>query len=294
MSRARLCALVAIAAIALTQITLPTAARATGTCAPATPFVATASGSLDATDDTDFWQTVISGTTTIGVDTDARDVALSVTHTGCTDEFCWAAAYSHVECTVTFVGQISVLVWSMGGAFDYAITASPPVAALPPQCGDGVDNDRDGSTDYPNDPGCSAPDDATEASLPQNCIAGLPACVAVVNGNVVQNVRIDTLAAGATATYHVVGEVDVYAFPLPTGGFVTASCVVLGGSTTADPCGAAGGTYVSRTALLYDDTVDQPSPTVGQAFDIVAVCAATFTVTVAGNGVNDFPAYSLC
>lgn len=33
-----------------------------------------------------------------------------------------------------------------------------------PQCRDGDDNDRDGKVDYPNDPGCTSPDDNTEDS----------------------------------------------------------------------------------------------------------------------------------
>ncbi len=46
---------------------------------------------------------------------------------------------------------------------------------LKPTCHDGVDNDGDGATDYPNDPGCSAPEDETEDNLPAStlCSNGL-------------------------------------------------------------------------------------------------------------------------
>jgi hypothetical protein len=43
------------------------------------------------------------------------------------------------------------------GASYVAVHALQAVA-----CSDGVDNDDDGKTDYPNDPGCSSPDDRTE------------------------------------------------------------------------------------------------------------------------------------
>jgi hypothetical protein len=39
------------------------------------------------------------------------------------------------------------------------------VAVLPPACGDSLDNDGDGLTDYPADPECAGPDDASETIL---------------------------------------------------------------------------------------------------------------------------------
>ena len=36
-------------------------------------------------------------------------------------------------------------------------------ARAPPQCRDGIDNNQNGYTDYPDDPGCSFPDDTTES-----------------------------------------------------------------------------------------------------------------------------------
>jgi hypothetical protein len=37
-----------------------------------------------------------------------------------------------------------------------------PADARLPACSDGIDNDCDGRTDYPDDPGCSSPDDDDE------------------------------------------------------------------------------------------------------------------------------------
>lgn len=52
----------------------------------------------------------------------------------------------------------------------HAPTPPPPSVQSPYACSDGKDNDNDGQTDYPNDPGCSAPWDQTEAA---ECSDGL-------------------------------------------------------------------------------------------------------------------------
>src|SRR5262249_38493854 len=44
-------------------------------------------------------------------------------------------------------------------ALDDDETDPPPP---PPACRDGIDNDHDGKTDYPADPGCASPDDTSE------------------------------------------------------------------------------------------------------------------------------------
>lgn len=52
----------------------------------------------------------------------------------------------------------------------------PPLPSLP-VCSDGVDNDQDGVTDFPNDPGCATPLDGSElddpAPRPEECRDGL-------------------------------------------------------------------------------------------------------------------------
>ena len=47
-----------------------------------------------------------------------------------------------------------------------------PNCAPPPQCSDGIDNDGDGQTDFPNDTGCSSPSDNDETNPPQ-CSDGI-------------------------------------------------------------------------------------------------------------------------
>lgn len=46
------------------------------------------------------------------------------------------------------------------------LTVTVTDSAPPPQCGDGVDNDGDGQTDYPADPGCSSSTDNDETNPP--------------------------------------------------------------------------------------------------------------------------------
>ncbi|MCQ8181303.1 cellulose binding domain-containing protein [Methylomonas sp. SURF-1] len=51
----------------------------------------------------------------------------------------------------------------------YANGALPLAPRVPSQCGDGIDNDHDGLTDFPNDPQCQSPTDNNE-------VEPLPAC----------------------------------------------------------------------------------------------------------------------
>jgi hypothetical protein len=52
---------------------------------------------------------------------------------------------------------------------------NPCLAAVPkPQCSDGIDNDGDGKTDYPADPGCTGPNDNNETDPPKpQCSDGI-------------------------------------------------------------------------------------------------------------------------
>ncbi len=56
-----------------------------------------------------------------------------------------------------------------------------------PQCADGADNDGDGYTDYPADPGCASVSDDTESPNPSNAPScdGRRATVYVANGRIV-------------------------------------------------------------------------------------------------------------
>ncbi|MCA9543665.1 MAG: hypothetical protein KC613_04725 [Myxococcales bacterium] len=61
------------------------------------------------------------------------------------------------------------------GAVDAAVVDEgvPPDQAPRPACSDGEDNDGDGRTDFPDDPGCEASDDGDEADPPTECADGL-------------------------------------------------------------------------------------------------------------------------
>jgi hypothetical protein len=181
---------------------------------------------------------------------------------------------------------------SLAGALVGAGTAP----TVPAQCGDGLDNDLDGRTDYPSDPGCGSTSDDSENTDTTSCGTAGPVCVQVVPGAVVQQVDVYGETTGTAAAHHVTGRVDIYRFPLPGGGTTTVPCVLLAAdATTVDPCQVAGGTYVSTLAtLLNDQEVDQPSPAQGPLLRSVKICAATLTATVAGIGVQNVPAYAVC
>jgi hypothetical protein len=55
---------------------------------------------------------------------------------------------------------------------------APAQVCSKPVCSDGIDDDADGKTDYPNDPGCGSPDGATETD---DCPTG-PNCPECANG----------------------------------------------------------------------------------------------------------------
>ncbi len=57
-------------------------------------------------------------------------------------------------------GQLRLTAIELNGSCE----AVPP--APKPQCSDGQDNDGDGGTDYPNDPGCATADDTSESPDP--------------------------------------------------------------------------------------------------------------------------------
>ena len=78
-----------------------------------------------------------------------------------------------------------------------ALGGAPPPA---PACSDGIDNDGDGLTDYPSDPGCSSATDDDETNSPPTGIS------LSVNGYKVRGKKVGDLSwSGATAT-----NVDVY------------------------------------------------------------------------------------
>lgn len=67
--------------------------------------------------------------------------------------------------------------FTCGAAFPCAGTAGSRICT-PTVCSDGMDNDHDGKTDYPNDPGCASPEDTDETD---DCPNG-PNCPVCSNG----------------------------------------------------------------------------------------------------------------
>src|SRR3984885_9419631 len=61
-----------------------------------------------------------------------------------------------------------------------------------PQCSDGIDNDGDGLIDYPNDPGCTSPNQDSELD---DCPSG-PNCPQCGNGKDDDNNGITDFAGG--------------------------------------------------------------------------------------------------
>lgn len=176
--------------------------------------------------------------------------------------------------------------------------ADAPPSPLATQCGDGVDNDLDGRTDYPSDPGCTSSGDTTESSdASPACplVAGVPVCTSITSGTVFEAVPVSNVVIGTAATHRVVATVDIYRLDLPTGGFLTVPCVVATvNATPVNPCAAADMTFVSRLVSLVDRSADQPSASLSGTLATVRVCNATVTVTAAGIGLNEFPALTLC
>ena len=67
-----------------------------------------------------------------------------------------------------------ILVFLIAGLlFSVGVATAPGAHAEPPQCNDAVDNDGDGLTDYPEDPGCSVREDVSEVDPPPECSDGV-------------------------------------------------------------------------------------------------------------------------
>jgi hypothetical protein len=234
-------------------------------------------------------------------------------------------------CTVTVTGRVNVHVLytppALRGIANWRLHVD-----LPPQCSDGYDNEGDGLSDYPLDPGCTGPTDTSEISDAPACSDQFdndgdgrtdypldPGCtdandtsedpdptggpcpptapgvvVCLTPGAEVLAVPVTVPGVVPGGSDHVFGYVDTYRFVVGSVA-TTLPCVVVGvDSTTVNPCAAAGGTFVSRTATLVDTTVGIPGIGSGSPVVTVRVCQATLTAMVNGFGVESAPAYALC
>ena len=160
-------------------------------------------------------------------------------------------------------------------------TDAPPSG---PACNDGIDNDGDGKTDYPNDPGCSAPnqeDESDDCPTGPNC----PQCADGVDNdnNGVSDFPNDPGCESASDPTEFVenpvacGATLIIA-NLPVSGVVTGNLDGMSTSQITSTCGGGAGS----SALAYRFTLTQATvvtATTDSTFDAVldlrsAGCAA--------------------
>ena len=184
----------------------------------------------------------------------------------------------------------------LDGASDYP---SDPGCASPTDasergsaaCDDGADNDNDGRTDFPSDPGCTDPTDSTEGGACGETAPGVILCLTPGNEFVVQQAYVAGIGQGPMHT--LVGHVELYRFVVAGVAFTIPCVRLVADGTESDPCGVAGGTYVSTVADLHAPPVRETWPYL-LPVTTVGVCHAELTATVLGIGLNSVPAYALC
>ncbi|MBI4393846.1 MAG: S8 family serine peptidase [Euryarchaeota archaeon] len=119
---------------------------------------------------------------------------------------------------------------------DAATAGGPPPAAA---CGDGLDNDGDGLTDYPADPGCTSTSDTDEFNAPSGCSGG-PANNCFASATTMS-------AGGQTITQSSVGATTETGEPAP--------CGSIGGTVWFNWTPTTSGTATFETAGSNFDTV---------------------------------------
>ena len=165
------------------------------------------------------------------------------------------------------------------------------------QCSDGLDNDRDGNTDYPADPGCASAADTTEGvgCVTSNPDLGIVVCAGISATDTIQRVHVYSYNVVPGTEHTAAGYVDLYRFVLPGGTIVNLPCVVLlQDSSVVNPCDDAGGTFVSRTSTLLDESVFEPVVVQGPELASVGVCNGELMATVNDIGIASARAYTLC
>jgi hypothetical protein len=156
------------------------------------------------------------------------------------------------------------------GCTSAADDTESPNPPPPAQCADGTDNDDDGFTDYPADPGCTSATDDTESPNPTNGLScdGRTATVYVANGRIVGGPDSGLLFTGTLRG--------------------TAGADVISGSTRADTIHAGGGADVV-CALGGNDAVsgegDADKLIGGAGNDTMS--GGTGADTLQGRGGND-------
>lgn len=277
----------------LVAFTPPASAAGGDTCetAEVVPTTATRTGTVyrswDPATNEDWYRHIAAGPASWTLTYSGADADLVVISDDCQTTLCYSATRypSTVDSCSVPTGHYNFRVvvvsyngdWMGPSTYTLTFSGQPPVA-----CHDNVDNDGDGNVDYPADPGCSGPGDATEGPTCPPLQPGVVVCLQP--GEFYTSLRV----AGAGPGADVAGYVDLYR--ITVGDVVTTlPCVVLkSGSTAVDPCAAAGGVFVGRQSTLVEADLDATGP------GVVSVCKAELTATVMGIGVDSAPAYALC
>jgi hypothetical protein len=163
--------------------------------------------------------------------------------------------------------------------------------AMCPACSDGIDNDADGLVDYPSDKDCATPVGVTEDATGCTAAAGHTACATLVPTSLVQRFAV---RVPVTNWSHVVGYLDTYQFTLPAGPVEVPCLVLTKGAVTLNPCQDLGGRYVSRGPALVDEYLGEAKGLPAVPFATIGICTADLVVTVDGYATTGPPAYTVC
>lgn len=294
-------ALTAFAVLATATAALVVAPAGTASagryCGSGTAFTGTISGTL-APNQTQVWETDLVGTAEIGYRMSpsyTTELSVNADSNGECSTRCWDTRATSGECTAYGVGSVVVRLWNRSATpVQFTLSERTPIFSGP-ACDNDRDDDYDGAGDYPADSGCTSQFDPIEHDESGGCTATAAgdACDVLSQGAVVTSADLVAPDAALATGQSVRGYLDVYRFPVAGGASVTVPCVVLTAPRTLNPCATGGGTFVSRTATLVDQTLPQPTVTV-RRLATVNVCDGRITVTVASIGVENVPILTPC
>jgi hypothetical protein len=233
-------------------------------CYYGSQFTGVTTGYLTWSSEEHYWSVESNGTTVIQLT--ATDSSIGFHAYG---ENCDYLGCDHVtQCVATHTGTISLYVH--GGTGDYVLTAA--------------------GTDVPG-----VPDVGTPPGSGCNLVNTLGVCVGLEAGAEIERVTVREPVVGFTDGPGVVGRVEQWRLPLPTGGSVLLPCVVLTvDGQGSNGCSLLGASYVSTVSVLVNDDVPIPTAGFGDVLATVGLCEAQLTATVVGFGVEDVPAVTLC
>jgi hypothetical protein len=277
-------------AMATAVVPMAAPAHAGNVCPSQDALVASATGAVR-NGDPDWYAFSTAEATSVTLVPTSGDPDLKVMDQGCGTVVCYPYAGGVETCALPPGSyQVGVLYFSgSGGVAGYGLSAGTT------ECNDGIDNDGDGQVDYPSDPGCSGPGDASEG-VRCTVISGHQTCVGFDGSTVTVSGNLSQVTTVPGPAVHVVGYQDLYRFRLPQGaGTVNVPCVVLvANATTGNPCQAAGGEFVSRASTLVDRTEQPTVPAFGDPLATVEVCRGELVASVDGIGITSFAGYGLC